>query len=62
MRSVSHKVIYIVLQFSVNYAVRFFFFLRFFADFERRIGASEIFEHQKMGKIHTALSKLRLTM
>ena len=29
MRSVSHKVIYIVLQFSGNYAVRFFFFLRF---------------------------------
>ena len=29
MRCVSHKVIYIVLQFSGNYAVIIFFFLRF---------------------------------
>ena len=50
MRCVSHKVIYIVLQFSGNYAVIIFFFLRFFADFERRIGASEIFEHRKNGE------------
>ena len=47
MRSVSHKVIYIVLQFSGNYAVRLFFLLHFFANFERRIGASEIFRTSK---------------
>ena len=29
MRSVSHKVIYIALQFSGNYAVILYFFLRF---------------------------------
>ena len=46
MRSVSHKVIYIVLQFSGNSPARIFFSL-IFADFERRIGASEIFEHHK---------------
>ena len=46
MCSVSHKVIYIVLQFSGNYAVRIFFSL-IFAEFERRI--SEIFEHRKNG-------------
>ena len=45
MRCVSHKVIYIVLQFSGNYAVIIFSLI--FADFERRIGASEIFEHRK---------------
>ena len=33
MRSVSHKVIYIVLQFSGNYVVRIFF-SSIFADFE----------------------------
>ena len=48
MCSVSHKVIYIVLQFSGNYAV-ILFFSTIFADFERRIGASEFFEHQKNG-------------
>ena len=49
MCSVSHKVIYIVLQFSGNYAV-IIFFSSIFVDFERRIGASEIFEHRKNGE------------
>ena len=50
MRCVSHKVIYIVLQFSGNYAVIIFFSSSIFADFERRIGASEIFKHRKNGE------------
>ena len=60
MCSVSHKVIYIVLQFSGNYAVRIFFSW-IFADFERleQVKFSNI---EKMGKIHISLSKLRLTM
>ena len=47
MHSVSHKIIYIVLQFSGNSPAR----ISFFSDFERGIEASEIFEHQeKCGK------------
>ena len=49
MRSVSQKVIYIVLLFSINSPVRIFFY-SIFADFERRIAASKIFEHRKNGE------------
>ena len=46
MRSVSHKVIYIVLQFSGNSPAK----TPFFFDFERKIGVSKISEHRKNGE------------
>ena len=49
MRIVSHKVIYSA---SVLWKLccHNLFFSSIFADFERMIGASEIFEHQKNGE------------
>ena len=49
MRTLSYKIIYIVLQFSGNSPARIFF-SSISADFERRNGASEIFEHRKNGE------------
>ena len=62
MRIVSHKVIYIVLQFSGNYAVIIYFFLRFSSIFSEGLEQVKFSNIEKMGKIHMVLSKLRLTM
>ena len=58
MSSVSHKVIYIVLRFPGNSA-RIFFILSILSEELEQVKFSNIV---KMGKIHMALSKLRLTM
>ena len=58
MRSVSHKVIYIVLRFSGNSPARIFF-SSIFSEGLEQVKFSNIV---KMGKIHMALIKLRLTM
>ena len=62
MRCVSHKVIYIVLQFSENYAVIIFFLLRFLPILSEGLEQVKFSNIEKMGKIHKELSKLRLTM
>ena len=61
MHSVSHKVIYIVLRFSGNSPATLFFhrFLPILSEGLEQVKFSNIV---KMGKIHMALSKLRLTM
>ena len=62
MCSVSHKVIYIYSASVLwKFSCQNHIFSSIFADFERRIGASEIFEHRKNGEDTHALSKLRLT-
>ena len=61
MRCVSHKVIYIVLQFSGNYAVIIFFRLRFLPILSEGLEQVNL-SIEKMGKIHKELSKLRLTL
>ena len=62
MCSVSHKVIYIVLQFSGNYAVRIYFFLRFLPILSEGLEQVKFSNIEKIGKIHISLNKLRLTM
>ena len=62
MRIVSHKVIYIVLQFSGNYAVIIYFFLKFLPILSEGLEQVKFSNIEKMGKIHMVLSKLRLTM
>ena len=62
MRIVSHKVIYIVLQFSGNYAVIIYFFLQFLPILSEGLEQVKFSNIKKMGKIHMVLSKLRLTM
>ena len=62
MCSVSHKVIYIVLQFFGNFPARIFVFLRFLPILSEGLKQVEFSNIVKMGKIHWAVSKLRLTM
>ena len=60
MRSESHKVIYIVLQFSGNSPTRVFvFLLRFLSILSKELEQVKFSNIVKMGKIHIALSKLR---
>ena len=62
MRSVSHKVIYIVLQFSGNSPVRILKNLRLLPILSEGLEQVKFSNIVKMGKIHIALGKLRLTM
>ena len=61
MCSVSHKVIYIVLQFSGNSPARISFFLQCLPISSEGLEQVKLSNIVKMGKIYRALSKLRLT-
>ena len=62
MRSVSHKVTYVVLQFSGNSPARLCLFLRFFPILSQGLEQVKFLNIVKMGEIQRAVSKLRLTM